>query len=168
MRMSSFEFPGGPCGKGFDCDPQLVAAALDSPALDEGLGVGAGAERPEPLKEWREGPGGVRGGAGFSPSQTRRGASVSPSVKQGTNTGPSTCSQCPCWVTLGQKLALSAPWRGLCDRGRGSEAPCRSPPRQRWGGVPASGSAGGAPASPPARPPQDSSSGAQRHGGEIE
>lgn len=86
-------------------------------------------------------------------------------MKQGTNTGPSTCSQCPCWVTLGQKLALSAPWRGLCDRGRGSEAPCRSPPRQRWGGVPASGSAGGAPASPPARPPQDSSSGAQRHGG---
>lgn len=67
MRMSSFEFPGGPCGKGFDCDPQLVAAALDSPALDEGLGVGAGAERPEPLKERREGPGGVRGGAGFSP-----------------------------------------------------------------------------------------------------
>lgn len=67
MRTSSFEFPGGPCGKGFDCDPQLVAAALDTPALDEGLGMGYGAGRPEPLKEQREGPGGWGPGRGSPP-----------------------------------------------------------------------------------------------------
>lgn len=44
-----------------------MAAALDSPALDEGLGVGTGAERPEPLKERREGSRWVGAGAGFSP-----------------------------------------------------------------------------------------------------
>lgn len=50
-HTSSFEFPGGPYEKGFNCDTQLVAAVLDRPALDERPRVGAGAGRPEPLKE---------------------------------------------------------------------------------------------------------------------
>lgn len=67
VHTSSFEFPGGPYGKGFNCNSGLAAAVLDSPALDEGLRVRAGAERGEPLKEEREGPGGWGAGRGSPP-----------------------------------------------------------------------------------------------------